>query len=469
MIDIVEAMNDPELFGAWFAGESWNGWRAIIRAAFSLPMGDSDRVFFGNVAGTRNLPATRVKELWIAAGRRAGKDSVASLLVAFIAATFDGADRLRPGERPLCLLLATDREQAKIALRFVRAYFEQIPPLKAMVTRETQNGLELSNGVDIFVGVNSFRAVRGRTVLCAVLDECSFWRSEDSASPDRETYRALKPGMATLPESMLIAISSPYRRSGLLYSKFKAHFGADGDDVLFIKAPSMKLNPTLDSAEIERAMADDPAAARSEWLAEWRDDVSSFVGVELVESLVDDGVVSRPAEPGKRYFAFADPASGTGKDAFAVSVAHRDGELIIIDLAHEIRPPFSPESAIGECAALLRAFGVTIAFGDKYAPGFVQEAFRRHGVVYRYTDRDRSALYLDALPLMTSGRVRLPDNRRLVMQFANLERRAAASGKDRVDHARDQHDDLSNAVAGAICTTQGSAMFANPITRFSWA
>jgi hypothetical protein len=67
----------------------------------------------------------------------------------------------------------------------------------------------LDNGVDIAVGTNSFRAVRGRAVLLAILDECAFWRDDSSATPDEETYRALRPGMATLPGAMLVGISSP--------------------------------------------------------------------------------------------------------------------------------------------------------------------------------------------------------------------------------------------------------------------
>ena len=52
-----------------------------------------------------------------------------------------------------------------------------------MVTRETRDGLELVNGVDIVVGTNDFRGIRGRAVLCAVLDEVAFYRDENSSTP----------------------------------------------------------------------------------------------------------------------------------------------------------------------------------------------------------------------------------------------------------------------------------------------
>jgi hypothetical protein len=81
MTTILDAMGDAECFGPWFQGDSWAAWRAIL-------------------AGGRSPPSRRVRELWIVAGRRAGKDSIASMLATY-AATIDEAHvgRLRPGEQ----------------------------------------------------------------------------------------------------------------------------------------------------------------------------------------------------------------------------------------------------------------------------------------------------------------------------------------------------------------------------------
>ena len=100
----------------------------------------------------------------------------------------------------------------------------------------------------------------------------------------------------------------------------------------------------------------------------------------------------------------------------------------MLDLAHEVRPPFSPSNAIAEICALLKSYGVTSVTGDKYAPGFVEEGFKGHGVRYTYSERDRSAIYVETLPLLTSGRARLVDSKKLVTQFASLERRTSAGG-----------------------------------------
>lgn len=296
-IDIVEMMNDPVLFGRWFEGRSWDGWRAVLKAAFALPMTRAERAFFQQVA-ERDPPRKRVKELWVIAGRRSGKDSIASLIAAHAAALFDPiAARTRPGERPLVAALAVDRDQSNVALSYTRAYFSECPPLSGMVQRETQSGFELNNGVDIAVLTNDFRAVRGRTLLCAILDEIAF---ETSSRPDTETYRALKPGLATLRNSLLIGITSAYRRAGLAYQKWKKHYGRDDPDVLVIKAETRKLNPSFDQQVIDAALDDDSQAASAEYMSEWRDDLSSYVSRTLIEAAVDPGITLRPPQSGVR-------------------------------------------------------------------------------------------------------------------------------------------------------------------------
>jgi hypothetical protein len=447
-MDIVAAMDDLNLFGSAFPGSTWDGWRAVLKAAFALPMSDAERAFFRTVAD-REPPRRRVRELWVVAGRRAGKDSIASLIAAHAAALFDGQHvLLRPGERALVQCLACDRDQSRIVLGYTRAFFDS-PMLRKMVTRDTADGLELDNGVDIVVATNSFRSARGRTVLCAIFDEVAFWRSEVSSSPDEETYRAIRPGLSTLSDAMLVGISSPYRKSGLLHAKFKKHFGRDDDDVLVIRAPTAALNPTISPSVIAAAIEDDPAAARPEWLGEFRDDIGGWADAAVIEASVDSGVTVRPPRADFGYVSFCDP-SGGARDSFTMAVAHTEGNIVVLDCLVEVRAPFNPSAATEQIASVLRSYGLQRTTGDRYSAQWVVEAFAKCGITYEHSERDRSAIYLDALPLFTSGRARLLDNKRLVTQFASLERRTSPIGKDRVDHGPGGADDLCNSAAGAL-------------------
>jgi hypothetical protein len=119
--DLVTAMSDQRLFGPMFAGKSWDNWRAILRAALGLPMSSSELAFFRTVAN-REPPGKRVRELDIVAGRRSGKDSIASAVAAYGAATFKPDGKVRPGERPIVMLLGADRSQARSLLSYIKGF-----------------------------------------------------------------------------------------------------------------------------------------------------------------------------------------------------------------------------------------------------------------------------------------------------------------------------------------------------------
>jgi hypothetical protein len=54
------------------------------------------------------------------------------------------------------------------------------------------------------------------------------------------------------------------------------------------------------------------------------------------------------------------------------------------------------------------------------------------------------------LPELNSRNVALLDSPRLVAQLCGLERRTSRGGRDIIDHAPGSHDDIANAVAGAL-------------------
>jgi hypothetical protein len=254
-LDIISFMSDAALCGPFFSGPSWDGWRAVLKSMDALVMTDAEIAFVKSIAGDRPMPLRKTREVYAIGGRRSGKDSIASLLAAHAAATFDQAHRLRGGERALVLCLAVDRDQSKIVLNYTRALFADIPLLRGLVESETQDGFRLVNGIDICIGTNSYRSVRGRPVLLAILDETAFWRDENSATPDVAVYQALKPALATL-DGRIIAISTPHKKSGLLFAKHHDHFGR-GSDVLVIRAPTRLLNPLIPQETVDAAIAED--------------------------------------------------------------------------------------------------------------------------------------------------------------------------------------------------------------------
>jgi hypothetical protein len=122
----------------------------------------------------------------------------------------------------------------------------------------------------------------------------------------------------------------------------------------------------------------------------------------------------------------------------------------VLDAVREVRPPFSPESVVKEFAILLRSYRISTVTGDRYAGEWPRERFREHGIAYEVAESPRSDLYRDLLPVLNSGACELLDIPRLATQLCALERRTTRAGRDSIDHPAGGHDDVANAVAGAL-------------------
>ncbi len=165
------------------------------------------------------------------------------------------AGYLAPGEVATVMVIAADRRQARVVMRYIAGFIDNIPMLAAMIEKRTQESLELNNRVTIEVHTCSFRAVRGYTVAAVICDEIAFWRSEESANPDSEVLTAIRPALASIPGSLLLCISSPYARRGALFDAYSRHYGKDGDPVLVWQADTCSMNPGVDPSIIEQAYA----------------------------------------------------------------------------------------------------------------------------------------------------------------------------------------------------------------------
>ena len=140
-----------------------------------------------------------------------------------------------------------------------------------------------------------------------------------------------------------------------------------------------------------------------------------------------------------------------------LAIAHMKGNRAILDCVRERRAPFSPDGVVKEFADTLRSYGVSKVVGDRYGGEWPRERFRCHEITYVVSDRVKSDLYLTLLPLLNSGRVELLDHPRLVNQLIGLERRTSRAGKDSIDHQPGGHDDVANAVAGAVIIANAAA------------
>jgi hypothetical protein len=445
------ALADPHILGGLLDGPSWQHWRALLLATMGEPLDDAERGLFTAITGRATEPAERVDELWAVIGRRGGKTRAISVLAAYIAACVDYRGVLAPGEDGIVAVLAATIRQAEIALSYISAIFadKSRPLFYRMKKNETQEAVELSNHIVIEVRPASFRSIRGISAVAVIADEIAFWSATESVNPDSEILAAVRPALLTT-SGPLIAISSPHAKRGELWTNYKRHYGPAGDSkILVANAPSQVMNPSLPEKEIRKAYERDSPRASAEYGARFRDDLESYVSIEAVNACVSDGTFERPKIYGTRYFGFTDPSGGSA-DSFTLAISHSEKGTAVLDAIRERKPPFSPEAVIAEYAELLKEYGITKVMGDRYAGEFPRELFRKHGISYETSEKTKSELYSEVLPLINSRKADLLDNQKLITQFCGLERRVGRSSKESIDHGPGGHDDLCNAVAGAL-------------------
>jgi hypothetical protein len=265
-------------------------------------------------------------------------------------------------------------------MRYIRGMLTRIPMLARLIERETAESFDLTNDVSIEIGTASLRSGRGYTIVAVLCDEVAFWQTDDAAEPDYEILDSLRPGMATIPNAMLLCASSPYAKRGALHDAHRRYFGKMGS-ILVWRAPTRIMNPSVRQSLIDNALERDRAAASSEWLAEFRNDISAFVPREVVQRCVDNGEVERPYDFKYRYAAFVDPSGGSS-DSMTLAIAHRENDISVVDVVREIVAPFDPESVTEEFARLLKSYGLNLVTGDRYAGEWVRQSFEKRHIKY---------------------------------------------------------------------------------------
>lgn len=456
---ILKALDHPKLFARHFTGPTWDRWRVFLCALFALPMTDQQQGIYAHHTQRQRLPTTPFREAWVVCGRRAGKSRIAALIAVFLGACKQYTHCLAPGEIATVMVLAADKRQARVIFRYCRALIVETPALRAMLVKETQETLTLSNNVAIEIHVANFRSVRGYSAAAILADEIAFWPPSEAAFSDQATVDALRPALTTIEGSLLLGLSSPHARRGVLFEQFKRYHGRDDAPVLTWKGTSQEMNANIGDRVIQAAMEADEAVARAEYLAEFRSDVESFISREQVEAVVMPGRRLLPPVKGFQYRAHLDAAGGSGADSATGAIAHCDERgRAVLDVVLERRPPFSPQQMAEDFSAVFKQYGCVTAQADRYAADFVVEAFAKHGVRIEPCPKNRSELYLELLPLLTAGQVELLDNQRLLGQLLNLERRVGRI-RDVVDHpsGSGHHDDLINSAAGALVAVKAHA------------
>ena len=84
VITFAEACLDPNLFGDWFAGETWANWRVIDKAMFGEPLTDDELAVFQGLTNRHSAPDAVAKEIWLIVAGGSGLSVASAALSSFL-------------------------------------------------------------------------------------------------------------------------------------------------------------------------------------------------------------------------------------------------------------------------------------------------------------------------------------------------------------------------------------------------
>ncbi|WP_455389588.1 hypothetical protein [Petrachloros mirabilis] len=467
-INIIDAIGHRDLFRPYLQDakgsiHTWRRWLVALKVIYGLPITKPwEKRLVRRCTGRDpdKLPAKGFNTVLLLCGRRSGKSKIAGLIGAYEASLAGNEKHLSPGEIGVVSICSPTKDQSRVIEGYCRGAFDS-PMLNSHASPLTTKGFSFDD-VLVRTVCGDFRTVRGYSQLAVIVDEICFFANSDEnltkirTKGDAELIRSIKPSLLTT-HGRLVCISTKYRPAGWAYEQWKKYFGKDTDRILIWDASSRRMNPTLSQEEIDAAIAEDPIAARCEYLNRWRRDVESFVSRSEVEACVVPNRSELLPCPGVAYVGYAD-VSGGRSDPFALAIGHKapGTRKVVIDLVREWKAPkrkgsaLNPMEVIKQMAAILKTYGLKSTYGDDFAAEFNAQTFKSNGIEYVWGEKRKAQLFLEMLSVLNSRELELLDNPELISQLSLLERRTSQGGHDVVGHPKGNklHDDMANCVAG---------------------
>jgi hypothetical protein len=405
---------------------------------------------------------TRPRYSMLLAGRgKKGAKSLDAVLAALIALLKD--DSIRGNT---VYLLASDEGQATDDFELLVKLLRKNPHLLARLTIHAKEVRRRDGGGVIRVlPAGDVEGLHGKSYRLAVFDEIHTYRTWDvleALAPDMHrvdaqqwitSYASIynKPGV---PLFDLCAIGRRGEDPGMLFSWYSSLWSTDPAHMDPAMPPELRANPTLASVprwetfiEGQRRRLPFSKFRRLFWNEPGVPEGSVFA-VETIMDAIDRGVPKRAYIPGVRYVAFVD-MSGGSSDSAVLCIAHVESYRgrVIVDLIMDQGPPppFNPRDAVARFVTAMREYRIGVVVGDKFAGTTFAWDFQQAGVRFRPSTKSAADLYLELEPKMTAGEVRLVDQPLLEQQLLGLVWRG-----HKPDHLSGEHDDWSNAMAGAV-------------------
>lgn len=471
--DILQFVNSPTLLGEDLSAAQ----ETLLRVIYGMPLTPGQATLCRAYTGRDTAPTGRQREITAICGRRSGKTGRIGVNIALYEALLGGHEaKLGKGERGHVVLIAQSLKAVHETMALARSKVTGSATLAAELVSEKADEMAFRNGMCVSIWPCTIKSVRGLHIPVAILDEIGFWESE-GANPDIEVIRAIAPAGATFPRRMMIKLSTPWAKAGVLWNDYSSWWAKDGGPLVWL-APTKDMNPTVSLDFLVREYERDPDAARREYDAIFADPAEAFLPGEAVDAATDQRVYERPVERGRSYVAAVDVAFKN--DSTVLSIVHREGEQVIQDVCREWKPspgaPLVLSELARQVAILCHVYNIRTVYGDQYAAEPVREALRHPRsttgqplrgvgfieVAYTSTRKKRDLpadpmrrelgaskldIYGTMKTLIMQGRLGLLDKPDQAKQLKALQTKRTFSGYETVGAPEHLHDDFASALA----------------------
>ena len=307
---------------------------AFAKAVLGEPLGAEELEVYRASTGRAGYLQIHFQEVDLLAGRKSGKTEyeAAPIIVHRASTDTDG-----PG---VYLLVSPSKsDQARIGWEVInRQLLRGFPGLVADV-KESEGKIFLHNGNIIAIASANFRTLRGPKYKIVVIDEACFYYSDDPAeggsNPLEFILDSVVGGMVATSHPLLLLASTPWVKSGVMFEHFRDRDATP--DRLVWRAETLVMNPHANVALMERHRRDrGEQFARREYLAEFSEDSFAFIESADVDAAIAPMMPFFPPSPEHFYVMGLDP--GRKRDHFGAAVAHREGDVVVVDWCAEWKP-----------------------------------------------------------------------------------------------------------------------------------
>ena len=440
-------------FVAWLNVELLPGQRVLSKVAFDgvdpCDLDANERIIARSLFGNRETFSAQERRYIVAVcGARAGKTYILIALRVLHLALTVPLDSIAPGQVASAPIIAPDKDLATEAINYIGGAIRSKPELLALCPGKTEDtesiDIQRERTVEIVVRAAAARGQtgRGRSLVAAALDEAAFFRDHNYKVNDTAIYEALSPRV--LPGGQLIIASTPWAQIGLLYDLFVANHpdpscagvampGKDLRTAIAIHAATLTLRdvPMMREVVAVERRRDEENASREYDAKFMSAGTSVFFDADTIAKCIDTRLVlPRTSQYGEEITSGGD--LGFAKNSSALAVVHWSGGDACVGELLETKPQagalLKPSVVVGEYASVIARHGGSYLMGDGHYKATAVEALANENVGFVDAPTAPADAFIAARTLMREGRVRIPDNPRLIQQMRETLARRSSGG-----------------------------------------